>query len=113
MTKVVLSASFSEGSFASSVRLDISGLIKLGDATFRVQGQFAKGWQHTITWTWIQYYSQLEVPLAVEDHFIEAGIGTTPRSTMSKSSMPRSQATACQSCMTTIKLAARAATRRA
>jgi len=75
MTKVVLSASFSEGSFASSVRLDISGLIKVGDATFKVHGQFAKGWQHTITWTWMQYYSQLGVPLAVEDHFIEASIG--------------------------------------
>jgi hypothetical protein len=74
MKNAVLSASFSEGSFASSVRLDISGLIKLGDATFTIHGQFAKGWQHTITWTWIQYYSQLNVPLPVEDHFIEASI---------------------------------------
>lgn len=75
MTKAALSASFSEASFTSSVRLDISGLIKLGDATLKVHGQFAKGWQHTLTWTWIQYYSQLEVPLPVEDHFIEASIG--------------------------------------
>jgi hypothetical protein len=74
MKKALLSASFSEGSFASSVRLDISGLIKLGDTTFTIHGQFAKGWQHTITWTWIQYYSQLNVPLPVEDHFIEASI---------------------------------------
>lgn len=75
MTEAVLNGSFSEGSFNSSIRLEISGLIKLGDATFSVQGQFVKGWKHAITWTWIQFHSQLEVPLVQEDHFIQASIG--------------------------------------
>jgi hypothetical protein len=72
----MLTASFREGSFNSSVKLDIMGLMKIGDdISLEVQGQFAKGWMHNITWTWLQFQSQLGVPLAQDDHFLQASIG--------------------------------------
>ncbi|GAB1318701.1 hypothetical protein MFIFM68171_08911 [Madurella fahalii] len=77
MTEAMFSASFSESNFDSSVRLDIARLIKIGDGPGQlvVRGQFAKGWKHAITWTWIQFQSHFSVPLAQEDHFIEANLG--------------------------------------
>jgi hypothetical protein len=58
----MLKTSFDERDFDSSVRLDITGRIKLGSTTFEVRGQFAKGPKHTLTETEV-------------DHFIQARIG--------------------------------------
>lgn len=80
----MLMASIDESNFDSSVRLDITGLIKIGDVNFEVQGQFSKGWKHNITWTWIQFDSYFGIPLAQEDHFVQASIGDLKLSDIEK-----------------------------
>ncbi|GAP86904.1 hypothetical protein SAMD00023353_2400470 [Rosellinia necatrix] len=79
-----LFASFDEGHFASSVALDIAGVVKLGDGRFDIHGRFAKDWKHAVTWTWVDVESKDGVPMKLEDHFIEASIGDLTLSDIKK-----------------------------
>lgn len=76
MEEALLSASFAEGSFSSSIRLDIAGQLRIGagGTTIQVRGQFAKGWKQNLTWSWVMN-SIYGVPLVVKHHYLKATIG--------------------------------------
>lgn len=43
MEDAELKASFEEGDFRNTVKLELSAELKLGDGTFKVQGQISRG----------------------------------------------------------------------
>ncbi|KAI0887862.1 uncharacterized protein GGS22DRAFT_197773 [Annulohypoxylon maeteangense] len=75
MEEATMMALIDESHFSSSINLDVVGTIRIGDSHFEVCGSFSKGWKHALTWTWIAIESQNDVPMRLEDYYIQASLG--------------------------------------